>query len=126
MPPRQMQRVYRADKKPTSRPANRTARSLPQAQTPGFSPDRRRVLPRLSVRLRILLQRPDSGQQYRVRPVREVIAEIESIDASRFFFVDDALGLNREAGKKLFTEMIPLSGIGWGKEPCRWPRIWSC
>ena len=49
-----------------------------------------------------------SGQQYRVRPVREVIAEIESIDASRFFFVDDALGLNREAGKKLFTDMIPL------------------
>jgi radical SAM superfamily enzyme YgiQ (UPF0313 family) len=37
-----------------------------------------------------------------------VIAEIESIDASRFFFVDDALGLNREAGKKLFTAMIPL------------------
>ena len=48
------------------------------------------------------------GQQYRVRPVREVIAEIESIDSPHIFFVDDALGLNRNEAKKLFTEMIPL------------------
>ncbi|MFH1671965.1 MAG: radical SAM protein [Pseudomonadota bacterium] len=48
------------------------------------------------------------GQQYRVRPVREVIAEIESIDSPHLFFVDDALGLNRNVAKKLFTEMIPL------------------
>jgi radical SAM superfamily enzyme YgiQ (UPF0313 family) len=48
------------------------------------------------------------GSQYRVRPVQEVIAEIESIDSPHLFFVDDALGLNRNAAKKLFTEMIPL------------------
>lgn len=48
------------------------------------------------------------GQQYRVRPVREVIDEIASIDSPHLFFVDDALGLNRNAAKKLFTEMIPL------------------
>jgi len=48
------------------------------------------------------------GQQYRVRPVHEVIAEIESIDSPHLFFVDDALGLNRNAAKKLFAEMIPL------------------
>ncbi len=48
------------------------------------------------------------GHQYRVRPVREVIAEIESIDSPHLFFVDDALGLNRNVAKKLFTEMIPL------------------
>ena len=48
------------------------------------------------------------GQQYRVRPVQEVIAEIESIDSPHIFFVDDALGLNRNEAKKLFTEMIPL------------------
>lgn len=48
------------------------------------------------------------GQQYRVRPVQEVIAEIESIDSPHLFFVDDALALNRTAAKKLFTEMIPL------------------
>jgi radical SAM superfamily enzyme YgiQ (UPF0313 family) len=49
-----------------------------------------------------------SRQQYRVRPVREVIEEIEAIDSPHLFFVDDALGLNRNAAKKLFTEMIPL------------------
>jgi radical SAM superfamily enzyme YgiQ (UPF0313 family) len=48
------------------------------------------------------------GQQYRVRPVKEVIAEIEAIDSPYLFFVDDALGLNRNAAKELFTEMIPL------------------
>lgn len=48
------------------------------------------------------------GQQYRVRPVQEVIAEIGSIDSPHLFFVDDALGLNRNVAKKLFTEMIPL------------------
>jgi len=48
------------------------------------------------------------GRQYRVRPVGEVIAEIEAIDSPHLFFVDDALGLNRVEAKKLFTEMIPL------------------
>jgi radical SAM superfamily enzyme YgiQ (UPF0313 family) len=48
------------------------------------------------------------GQQNRVRPVQEVIAEIEAIDSPHLFFVDDALGLNRNGAKKLFTEMIPL------------------
>jgi len=43
-----------------------------------------------------------------VRPVQEVIAEIESIDSPYLFFCDDALGLNRNVAKKLFTEMIPL------------------
>jgi radical SAM superfamily enzyme YgiQ (UPF0313 family) len=48
------------------------------------------------------------GQQYRVRPVQEVIAEIESIDSPHLFFVDDALGLNRKVAKEFFTQMIPL------------------
>jgi len=48
------------------------------------------------------------GQQYRVRPVKEVIAELEAIDSPYLFFVDDALGLNRNAAKELFTAMIPL------------------
>ena len=55
------------------------------------------------------------GQQYRVRPVHEVIAEIESLDSPHFFFVDDALGLNREAGKELFTAMIPLKRLWMGQ-----------
>jgi radical SAM superfamily enzyme YgiQ (UPF0313 family) len=52
------------------------------------------------------------GSQYRVRPVHEVIAEIESIESPHLFFVDDALALNRDSAKKLFTEMIPL-GKRW-------------
>ncbi len=55
------------------------------------------------------------GHQYRVRPVREVIAEIESIDSPHIFFVDDALGLNRNAAKNLFTEMIPLRRLWLGQ-----------
>ncbi len=55
------------------------------------------------------------GSQYRVRPVREVIAEIEAIDSSYIFFVDDALGLNRNAAKKLFTGMIPLRRLWLGQ-----------
>jgi len=48
------------------------------------------------------------GHQYRVRPVQEVIAEIEAIDSPHLFFCDDALGLNRKVAKELFTAMIPL------------------
>jgi radical SAM superfamily enzyme YgiQ (UPF0313 family) len=48
------------------------------------------------------------GHQYRSRPVKEVIAEIASIDCPHLFFVDDALGLNRNGAKKLFTDMVPL------------------
>jgi radical SAM superfamily enzyme YgiQ (UPF0313 family) len=48
------------------------------------------------------------GQQYRVRPVQEVIAEIVAIDSPHILFCDDALGLNRNVAKELFTEMIPL------------------
>jgi radical SAM superfamily enzyme YgiQ (UPF0313 family) len=55
------------------------------------------------------------GRQYRVRPVPEVVAEIASIDAPDFFFVDDALGLNRAVGKRLFTEMIPLERLWMGQ-----------
>jgi len=55
------------------------------------------------------------GSQYRVRPVQEVIAEIEAIDSPYIFFVDDALALNRNAAKKLFTEMIPLRRLWLGQ-----------
>jgi radical SAM superfamily enzyme YgiQ (UPF0313 family) len=56
------------------------------------------------------------GRQYRPRPVSEVIAEIESIDSSNLFFVDDALALHRQTAKKLFSEMIPfrLKWVGQG------------
>ncbi|MDW7709632.1 MAG: radical SAM protein [Deferrisomatales bacterium] len=48
------------------------------------------------------------GSQYRLRSTQEAIAEIQSMESPHLFFVDDALGLNRNAAKELFTEMIPL------------------
>jgi len=55
------------------------------------------------------------GHQYRVRPVQEVIAEIQAIDSPHLFFVDDALGLNRDTAKELFAEMIPLQRLWLGQ-----------
>jgi radical SAM superfamily enzyme YgiQ (UPF0313 family) len=107
----QMQRLYRADKKPDLAGLPTARRDLfPRPKQWGSGPlhigvESSRGCP---FDCEFCCSALTSGQQYRVRPVPEVIAEIESIDASRFFFVDDALGLNREAGKRLFTEMIPL------------------
>lgn len=55
------------------------------------------------------------GRGYRSHPVSEVIAEIESVDFPYLFFVDDSLGLNRAAAKKLFTKMIPFRKMGVGQ-----------
>jgi radical SAM superfamily enzyme YgiQ (UPF0313 family) len=55
------------------------------------------------------------GRQYRLRPVLEVIAEIEPINPPHLFFVDDAFGLNRIETKKLLTEMISLRPIWVGQ-----------
>ena len=57
------------------------------------------------------------GRQYRSRPIPEVLAEIESIDASHLFFVDDALALNRPTAKKLFAEMTPFQLKWAGQGP---------
>jgi radical SAM superfamily enzyme YgiQ (UPF0313 family) len=57
------------------------------------------------------------GRQYRSRPIPEIIAEIESMDASHLFFVDDTLALNRLTAKKLFTEMIPFRRKWAGQGP---------
>jgi len=48
------------------------------------------------------------GHRYRVRPVDDVIQEIESNDIPNIFFVDDNLSLNKRKGKELFSRMIPL------------------
>jgi radical SAM superfamily enzyme YgiQ (UPF0313 family) len=48
------------------------------------------------------------GHQYRVKPVQDVIAEIESMESRYFFFVDDALALNRSHAEQLFVDLAPL------------------
>ena len=47
-----------------------------------------------------------------LRPVREVVAEIESQPRRLLFFVDDNMLYNHEAAKALCRELIPL-GIRW-------------
>jgi radical SAM superfamily enzyme YgiQ (UPF0313 family) len=48
------------------------------------------------------------GHKYRVRPVDDVIQEIEKNNVPNIFFVDDNLSLNQKKGKELFSRMIPL------------------
>ncbi len=55
------------------------------------------------------------GHQYRTRPIEEVLAEVESIESPCLFFVDDSLGMNRPAAKRLFTELIPLGKVWAGQ-----------
>jgi radical SAM superfamily enzyme YgiQ (UPF0313 family) len=107
----QMQKIYRADKMTDLKGLPKPRRDLfPRAKGKGYIPipvgvETSRGCP---YDCEFCCIGQTLGQQYRVRPVPEVIAEIESIDSPYIFFVDDALGLNRNAAKKLFTEMMPL------------------
>ena len=107
----QMQRSYRADKMTDLNGLPKPRRDLlPGSRYQGFTPipigvETSRGCP---YDCEFCCIGQTLGHQYRVRPVQEVIAEIESIDSPHLFFTDDALGLNRNMAKKLFTEMIPL------------------
>jgi radical SAM superfamily enzyme YgiQ (UPF0313 family) len=48
------------------------------------------------------------GKKYRMRPARDIIRDLDSLPSRNIFFVDDSLGLNRSAAKKLFAEMTAL------------------
>jgi radical SAM superfamily enzyme YgiQ (UPF0313 family) len=48
------------------------------------------------------------GKKYRMRPVRDIIRDLDSFPSRNIFFLDDSLGLDREEGKKLFLEMTAL------------------
>ena len=107
----QMQRIYRAGKMTDLQGLPKPRRDLlPGSRVQGYTPvpigvETSRGCP---YDCEFCCIGQTLGQQYRVRPVQEVIAEIASIDSPHIFFVDDALGLNRKVAKKLFTEMIPL------------------
>jgi radical SAM superfamily enzyme YgiQ (UPF0313 family) len=54
------------------------------------------------------------GHRHRVRPVDEVIAELESL-GRHLIFMDDNLTADREYAKELFSQMIPLRKR-WGSQ----------
>ncbi len=51
-------------------------------------------------------------QRHHVRPVAEVVAEIEQLDRKLMFFVDDNIVADHAAAKELFRALIPLK-IRW-------------
>ena len=48
------------------------------------------------------------GSRYRHRPIREVIAEIKSLDATTIFFTDDDIFCPPRHARELFRALIPL------------------
>ncbi|UCD14706.1 MAG: B12-binding domain-containing radical SAM protein [Thermoplasmatales archaeon] len=49
------------------------------------------------------------GINFRARPIRKVIKEIESLQTKRLFFADSSLTINSNYTKQLFQEMIGLN-----------------
>ncbi|MBI5887033.1 MAG: B12-binding domain-containing radical SAM protein [Deltaproteobacteria bacterium] len=55
------------------------------------------------------------GNEFRVRPVDDVIEEIKGFNAKEFFFMDDNIVGRAKYAKELFTKLIPL-GVRWGSQ----------
>lgn len=55
------------------------------------------------------------GNQFRVRPVDQVIEEIRGFDTKEFFFVDDNIVGRPKYAKELFTKLMPLK-LRWGSQ----------
>lgn len=55
------------------------------------------------------------GRSFRCRPVEEVVAEIKSLPAKRWMFLDDNLIADAKYAKELFRALIPLK-ITWGSQ----------
>ncbi len=53
------------------------------------------------------------GQEFRTRPMEEVIEEIKGLNSKEFFFIDDNITGRSGFAKKLFKELIPLN-LTWG------------
>src|SRR3989338_977315 len=55
------------------------------------------------------------GNQYRLRPVEEVIEEVRRLKKGFVVFVDDNIAGNKAYAKQLFKALIPLK-ISWGSQ----------
>ena len=55
------------------------------------------------------------GNEFRVRPIDDVIADIETFDTNHFFFVDDNIVGRAKYAKGLFERLKPMKRI-WGSQ----------
>jgi len=55
------------------------------------------------------------GNEYRVRPIGEVIEEIRGFDTYEFFFMDDNIVGRAKYARELFTRLTPLN-VRWGSQ----------
>ncbi|MBI5892793.1 MAG: B12-binding domain-containing radical SAM protein [Deltaproteobacteria bacterium] len=55
------------------------------------------------------------GNEFRVRPIDEVIEEIKGFDTREFFFMDDNIVGRPKYAKELFLKLIPLNRT-WGSQ----------
>ena len=53
------------------------------------------------------------GQEFRTRPIDEVVREVKGLESKEFFFIDDNITGRAGFAKKLFKELIPLN-CKWG------------
>lgn len=56
-----------------------------------------------------------NGQKFRVRPIEDVVAEIEATGAKKIFFVDDIINGHPRHARALMEALIPLK-IKWGSQ----------
>ncbi|GBC81578.1 Hopanoid C-2 methylase [bacterium HR10] len=56
-----------------------------------------------------------NGQRFRVRPVEDVVAEIQASGARKLFFVDDIINGHPRHARELMEALIPLR-IKWGSQ----------
>lgn len=56
-----------------------------------------------------------NGQRFRIRPIEDVLREIEASRAKKIFFVDDIINGHPRHARELMEAMIPLK-IAWGAQ----------
>jgi radical SAM superfamily enzyme YgiQ (UPF0313 family) len=56
-----------------------------------------------------------NGQKFRVRPIEDVVAEIQASGARKLFFVDDIINGHPKHARELMEALIPLK-IKWGSQ----------
>ncbi len=56
-----------------------------------------------------------NGQKFRVRPIADVVAEIQASGARKIFFVDDIINGHPKHARELMDALIPLK-ITWGAQ----------